>query len=176
MIRTKIKTETKTSFIQKAMLIHHNFYNYNHVNYTNNKTKVTITCPIHGDFLQKPYNHLLGKDCIKCGYVRVSNFRLKEQNKILEKMSKVHNNLYCYKESVYKGTHKKIKIKCFIHGFYYQSPANHIKGHGCPKCGLNRTLSHTRSSREEFIKKATKIHGNNYDYNLVEYINSTEKF
>lgn len=56
----------KETFIEKANKIHNNFYNYNKVIYENNVTKVTITCPIHGDFEQAPHNHLQGKGCKYC--------------------------------------------------------------------------------------------------------------
>lgn len=53
-------------FITKAINIHKNKYMYDKVIYTNNKNKVIITCPYHGDFLQTPANHLQGQTCPKC--------------------------------------------------------------------------------------------------------------
>ena len=57
---------TKEEFIQRASTIHNNKYLYDKVNYVNTSTKVTITCPIHGDFKQTPNNHLQGQGCQKC--------------------------------------------------------------------------------------------------------------
>lgn len=37
-------------FIEDAQKVHGNKYDYSKVNYVNSNTKVTITCPIHGDF------------------------------------------------------------------------------------------------------------------------------
>ena len=54
-------------FILKANNLHGNIYNYANVNYKNAKTKVFITCSIHGDFLQTPNDHLSGYGCCKCG-------------------------------------------------------------------------------------------------------------
>lgn len=48
-------------FIEKSNKIHHNKYDYSNVNYINSYTKVIITCPKHGDFLQKPQDHLYSK-------------------------------------------------------------------------------------------------------------------
>lgn len=31
-----------------------------------------ITCPLHGDFRQRPYNHKRGEGCPKCGYIQGS--------------------------------------------------------------------------------------------------------
>lgn len=45
---------------------HGNFYDYSKSKYTNQYEKITITCPIHGDFVQYPYGHRSGQGCPKC--------------------------------------------------------------------------------------------------------------
>jgi hypothetical protein len=45
-------------FVSKANLTHNNKYSYNKAIYKTNKTKLTITCPNHGDFNQTPDKHL----------------------------------------------------------------------------------------------------------------------
>lgn len=58
---------TNEDFIQEANEIHNNFYDYSLVNYKNKDQKVTIICPIHGEFEQIPHNHLWSKaGCPKC--------------------------------------------------------------------------------------------------------------
>lgn len=57
---------TTEEFIQRAQEVHGDRYDYSKVKYVNYKTKVLIICPIHGDFLQAPVNHLRGKECPKC--------------------------------------------------------------------------------------------------------------
>lgn len=54
------------TFIDKSNSIHFNKYDYSKVNYLNNKTKVCIVCPIHGEFFQTPNSHILGHGCPKC--------------------------------------------------------------------------------------------------------------
>jgi hypothetical protein len=55
------------AFIKKSKLSHRDKYNYSKVNYTNNLTKITIICPIHGEFIQTPNNHLnQSQGCSKC--------------------------------------------------------------------------------------------------------------
>ena len=55
-------------FIEKATKKHGGKYSYHHVNYIDAKTNVSITCPIHGDFLQTPNDHISnGHGCRKCG-------------------------------------------------------------------------------------------------------------
>ena len=59
-------SDTKESFIEKARLIHGNKYDYSKVEYINSKTKVCIICPIHGEILQTPNEHLQGYGCLYC--------------------------------------------------------------------------------------------------------------
>ena len=53
-------------FIFQSNIIHNNFYSYDKFVYVDAKTKGVITCPIHGDFEQKPNDHLQGKGCPMC--------------------------------------------------------------------------------------------------------------
>lgn len=59
------KKITTQDFINAATKVH-STYTYDNVVYTTSKTKVLITCPTHGDFLQTPNNHLSGKGCPQC--------------------------------------------------------------------------------------------------------------
>ena len=58
---------SKEGFIKKARLVHGNKYDYSKVEYVNNRTKVCIICPEHGEFWQTPNHHLSGCGCPKCG-------------------------------------------------------------------------------------------------------------
>lgn len=57
---------TTKDFIQKAIEVHNNFYNYDKVKYTNSQYKIIITCPVHGDFEQEANSHLNGRGCPNC--------------------------------------------------------------------------------------------------------------
>ena len=54
------------SFVNKALNIHGNKYNYDKVVYNGKEEKVIITCQKHGDFHQTPHNHLAGNGCPIC--------------------------------------------------------------------------------------------------------------
>ena len=62
------KTHNKSSnqFITEAIKIHGDKYDYSKIKYKNAYTSVCIICPIHGDFLQRPIEHLHGCGCPKC--------------------------------------------------------------------------------------------------------------
>ena len=53
-------------FVKKAKKVHCDKYDYSKVEYINNKTKVCIICPVHGEFWQIPNYHLDGCGCPKC--------------------------------------------------------------------------------------------------------------
>lgn len=57
---------TNEEFISKARNIHGDKYDYSKVSYINNRTKVCIICPKHGEFWQIPNSHLQGQGCPKC--------------------------------------------------------------------------------------------------------------
>ncbi len=61
-------------FVSKANKIHDHKYDYSKVNYINNRTKVIITCPYHGDFDQLPNVHLNGCGCLKCSSSKGEKF------------------------------------------------------------------------------------------------------
>jgi len=61
-------------FIRNANKQHDNSYIYKNVIYVDCKTNVTITCPIHGDFSQRPQCHLRGSGCRKCNIMMIKKY------------------------------------------------------------------------------------------------------
>ena len=64
--RGKLLRRTNEDFIKIANSVHNNKYKYDKCMYTTKRNKVTITCPIHGDFEQTAGNHIRGTGCPKC--------------------------------------------------------------------------------------------------------------
>lgn len=62
----EIMPVTTERFIERAKRVHGDFYNYDKTVFEKSSKKVTITCPIHGDFEQMPHLHLRGESCPKC--------------------------------------------------------------------------------------------------------------
>ena len=58
--------KTTEDFIEESNKVHDNKYEYNKTVYIRALSPVIITCKEHGDFLQKPNDHLLGKGCPYC--------------------------------------------------------------------------------------------------------------
>lgn len=82
----------------------------------------------------------------------------------------IHKDKYGYNDAVYKGMFENIKIWCPVHGFYEQTPSNHLKGYGCTKCSGNK-----QHNTQEFVQLARLKHGNTFDYSDSVYINATTK-
>ena len=158
-----MKRLTKDEFIKKAKEIHKGKYNYSKVDYVNNKTKVCIICPIHGEFWQTPHRHMEGDGCVKC-----SGLKKLTTDEFINESIKIHGNKYNYSNVKYINNRTKVCIICPIHGEFWQSPKAHLKGNNCPKCSHQSY----KNTKEEFIKKAQKIHGDKYDYSKVEYVNN----
>jgi predicted nucleic-acid-binding Zn-ribbon protein len=84
-------------FISNSIEIHGNKYDYTKVNYYNNKTKVTIICPNHGEFNQRAGSHIEGYGCDMCK----ESFGERDIRKILEnrnlKFKSQHRFIDCVK-------------------------------------------------------------------------------
>jgi len=154
---------SKSDFITKAQAIHGNKYNYDKVDYKSNHSKIIISCSLHGDFEQTPGNHTHKTNpqgCPVCGGKTKWDL-----NRFLEETAKIHNEKYDYSEVVFDGLNKKVKILCPVHGEFLQSPAHHIyRQQGCPDCAGTK-----KGTKEKFIEKARKIHGDKYNYDKVIY-------
>ena len=88
---------------------------------------------------------------------------------------RVHGNKYDYSKVEYINNETKVCIICPIHGEFWQTPNKHLLGKGCRLCGNQRISLSQSGNKEEFVEKAKSIHGNKYDYSLVEYVDRKTK-
>ena len=88
----------------------------------------------------------------------------------IQKAIELNGNMYGYSKVKYLDAKLKVTIRCSIHGDFEQLPNNHLRGNKCPNCKTN--LKMTTAS---FIQKAKLLHGDLYDYSLVNYVNNTTK-
>lgn len=126
---------TTEYFIERASDVHKGKYKYDEVAYKNNYTKVRITCPNHGIFLQSPVKHLQGQGCPKCGRELSNSKQTRIQDEFIKKCNEIHNYKYLYDKAIYINAKSKICITCPTHGDFWQIADNHLCGHGCPLCG-----------------------------------------
>lgn len=164
----------KDEFISKAKLIEDKNNDYSKVEYVNNKTKVCIICPIHGEFWVRPNDFLNGHMCKYCGIEKRSKKRTCSTDKFVSR-AKLLFPQYDYSLVCYKNSHDKIWLTCPIHGDFEIKPYHLLNGHGCKKCGQNATHDFQRKDKFVFISEGIKIHGDKYDYSKVEYVNTETK-
>lgn len=122
-------------FINKAKIKHNNKYNYDKVNYINAFAKIIITCNKHGDWEQRPNDHLSGYGCPFC----VCGGRIFDTKGFIDKAKTIHGDRFDYSAVEYKGTRIKVLIKCKKHNHeWFQTPNDHLRGAGCPICKLSK--------------------------------------
>ena len=100
-----------------------------------------------------------------------------ENEVFIEKSKEIHGNKYDYSLVKYVNQKSKVKIICPEHGIFEATPTNHIhSGTNCPKCGAIKSAKFKiNKARENFKEKSIIIHGDKYDYSLVDYINNFTK-
>jgi len=175
-LKRSIKRKSNADeFIEKVKQIHGDKYDYTLVDYKYAQEKIIIICREHGEFEQTPNNHLTGYGCKDCGILSTSNKRRSNTEEFNKKAKEIHGDKYDYSKVKYKSNREKIIIICKEHGEFEQTPSSHLGGSGCNDCGILSTSNKQRSNTEEFNKKAKEIHGDKYDYSLVNYINNNTK-
>lgn len=158
------KPHTTETFIEAAQGVHEEQYDYSKVKYQNNREHITIICPDHGPFSQSGKSHLRGNGCPECG-----GCKRHDTASFIEKARDVHGDRYDYSQVEYKDAHTKVVIVCSEHGAFNQTPTNHFSGNGCPTCGDQQCSEALRSNTDQFIAKAQAIHGDRYEYSMVDY-------
>jgi hypothetical protein len=182
------RLENKQNFIERANKKFNFKFDYSLVEYKNNDDKVIIICPIHGQFEQCTDDHLNSKyacnDCKKD--VSITNKVVKEKviKKKLDKIKidrkelffkrcfEIHGDRYDYSLTEFKSSNDKVKIICREHGIFEQRASAHTSDQGCMECRLEKR----RTGLDIFISRCFEIHGDKYDYSLVnKYVNSVTK-
>lgn len=158
---------SQDEFIRRATESHGGAYTYDKVKFFNTTTKVTVTCPEHGDFEVTPNNHMRngedrGRGCPTCGAAKrgyrhdmVGSARATADAKLAsfgrkfeEDARAIHGDAYDYSETTYNGRRSKLTILCPQHGPFVQTAEHHLmREQGCPAC------SHHQSKGEAAILK-----------------------
>lgn len=166
--------KTTNEFIVESNVIHNKKYVYDKCDYINSHTKVTIICPEHGEFEQKPYIHLQKHGCPKCASNKVRESQRMGKKSFVKKARQIHGNKYDYSKVKYVSRQTKVIIICPEHGEFEQTPNNHLH-YGCNQCGYSQSSKKLRWSLEQFIENCKRIHGNKYNYSKTKYINNNSK-
>lgn len=182
-VKEFIRKKTETFFFKKAKEKWGNKYDYSKTLIKSRINHVTITCPIHGDFVVIPGNHISkGKNvggCPKCSQIISHKAAMeKGEKKLLSIIKEKFGNKYSLEKFKYKGDKEKVTLICPKHGEFSMTYNNLINSKGCPQCTKENAFKNKKNGETNesvFITEAKKIHGDKYDYSKVIYKNSHAK-
>lgn len=135
---------TTDSFIAEAKEIYGDRYDYSKVDYKNKEHRVTIVCPVHGDFQVYAREHLDGKGCPKC----------EKGEKFLLKLKEKFGDKFGLDEFVYESSTAPVTLVCPTHGAFSRLPHQILNSSlGCPECA-NDIVRQKQEAAQIAAKKA----------------------
>ena len=162
-----MKRKTNEEFIREAKTVHGNKYDYSKVDYTSVFGKVTIICPIHGEFQQIAHDHLRGYGCSKCAHEKLGKAKNEKSKAVfIEKAIERTGGKYDFSQAEYVNAKTKIEVLCHKkdndgneHGPFYITPSNLLSLYGCPKCGKEANSLKGRIPFEEYQARVDEKYG-----------------
>lgn len=134
---TKMKNVMSVEeFTKRAKEIHGDKYDYTQTKYVNSHTKVSIVCPVHGEFKQKPVNHIRGAGCARC-YHDSKKGPVMNTREYVSKARKLHGDTFTYDKTEYTGAYEQLTVTCANHGDFNIKAVYHLQGQGCPHCAIH---------------------------------------
>lgn len=171
-LRSEMFIKPVSYYVEKCKTLYNGKYTLYPETYINASVKAKYNCPEHGDFYLKPSRFINNSGCQKCSIQKRVSITKKTFSYFLNKAILVHGDLYDYNNCNFISMSKPIEIYCHKHGYFKQLPKNHIKGSGCHLCNYEKASTSQKQSALDFITKAKLVHGDKYDYSLVEYSNN----
>lgn len=143
---------------------HNGRYGYDKFEWTGSVAdSAEFYCEEHGYFNQEINGHLRGNGCYSCnGTPRLT------LDVVKQRCVATRGNEFDYSNIAYEHTKNMITITCKQHGSFDVNLYAHLRGVSCFKC-YEDNRPKTRSNSDEFTSKAVKVHGDKYDYSLVDY-------
>ena len=135
---------TFEEFHERAVEIWGDAYDYSKVDLDNRdeKGRVCVICPKHGEFFVKPERHIFKKNprgCRECGYERNGDTFRKSFEDFVKDARVIHGDKYIYDDFVYVNSGTKGNIICPIHGPFPMTPNAHLsQRQGCPVCACSK--------------------------------------
>lgn len=141
-------------FIEKAVAVHGDRYDYSRVEYVLGTSSVEIICEEHGPFMQLRGNHIKGAGCTRCTPQKTS------KEDFIRRAREKHGNFFDYSFVSFKKTRDKVEIICPTHGSFLQQARDHMRGIGCRNCSNDSK----RVGFSDFVERSRTKHGNKYVY------------
>ena len=152
---SKTTWETFQDLEEKLRAVHTNKYSYNNSVFVNARTPMLITCPVHGDFLQRPRDHKRGQGCRKCFEAESAVTRTKDIDTLIEELMLITRFNYptLTNTSLIKS-HDRVLTECVECGTKKSHKVcNILTGHsGCKECNYSINLwSEKRYDNKETV-------------------------
>jgi hypothetical protein len=170
------KQRTTNEFTEMAKAVHGDRYDYSKVDYETQLIHITIGCPTHGDFKQRPTDHLGGKGCKVCGQEKSISARTGTNTTFIKKAKEVHGDRYDYSKVDYINAIVKVCIIIKKTGEeFWQQPNNHLSGR---KSLIERDQVASEKytyTTDQFIGLANERHPTGFDYSQSHYTGSRDE-
>ena len=189
------KRLSQEEFIERCNKVHNNFYDYSKTIYNNKREKITVICPIHGEFNITASNHMNGQGCSKCSSEHIKMDSKWRYELFVEKANILFNNKYSFPniKAEYENNKSIITIICNDCGNTFTKRANDFlssKDGGCKTCrDKNKLISYEelKSQCNEFTLNKfdglkninndcvdlTCIHNHTFSTKISKILNST---
>lgn len=142
------RTVTTESFKAEAKEIYGDRYDYSKVDYKNRDHRVTVVCPIHGDFQVYAREHLDGKGCPKC----------EKGEKFLVKLKEKYGDKFGLEQFVYESSTSPVTLICPTHGAFSRLPHQILNSRfGCPECGNEVQRKQQEESHNAAVAKKEEL-------------------
>lgn len=128
------KRLSQEEFISRFNNIFKGKYSCEFGQYTNQKGKIKVLCPKHGEFISTGGNLLSGCGCPHCANDSRRELRKNDTEGFIRDAVALLGDKFTYKNVDYIDSKTKVAITCAVHGDFFMQPNNHLQGKGCPKC------------------------------------------
>ena len=144
----KLRKDTFENMVKKIKLVHGDKYEIPNQEYVNDKTKIKVICPIHGEFAAAPNMLKMGRGCPQCGKLNAREKNSMSNEEFKEEFLKAYGyEKYDLSKTDLRNRdefgrvtficHKKSK-NGKEHGEFLMTPNNMLSLHGCPLCKQSR--------------------------------------
>lgn len=163
--------KSKNKFIEELIEVHGDIFDLSKLNYVNSKTDIELICKNHGIFSKRPSDLLAGNGCKKC---KLNKSKYNNKELFIQESIRIFGDITDHSKVSQISATTQVELHCKKHNHYFTlSVSNRLSGQKCPKCSSEHYTSIRTLPTEEYYKRASEKHNNEYTYNN-DYKNAKE--